>query len=239
LSLDPKGRARQAAALSEKARKIAPEPARVRYNDWHRVRLPASDAFEPVLPVTVIIPSYQPEPGVLATTLAALERQTYPKELLEVVIVDDGSDPPVEVPAPTLTNVTIVRQERRGFGIARARNTGVRASSHAHGVAVFLDGDIIAEAELVAGHARWHHFVSNAVTAGHCGAVSPDGITADAIRGWDRSLAELAAFLPKRGTPAILLSCGLSLPATFASSGGGRSTGNLYARCTEPNHFTR
>lgn len=182
--------------MSEKADKIAPKPTRVRYNEWHRVRLPAPDAFEPVLPVTVIIPSYQPDPCVLAKTLAALETQTYPKELLEVVIVDDGSDPPVELPAPALIDVTIVRQERQGFGIARARNRGARAVSRAHGILVFLDGDIMAEAELVAAHARWHHFVSDVVTTGFSPAAPADGITADAIRCRDGSIAELLSGRP-------------------------------------------
>ena len=53
-----------------------------------------------------------------------------------------------------------VRQERRGFGLARARNAGAQAA--AHDILVFLDGDVIPEAGLVAAHARWHHAVSDA-----------------------------------------------------------------------------
>jgi len=225
LKLDPEGRAEEAtAALSEKAGRIAPKPTWVRYNEWRRVRLPPADVFEPVLPVTVVIPSYQPEPLVLARTLAALERQTYPKELLEVVIVDDGSDPPVELPAPVSVRTTIVRQDRRGFGIARARNTGARAASHGHGILIFLDGDIMAEAEVVAAHARWHHVVADAVTAGFIACVPADGITPRAIRCRDGSIAELISGRPTISLvsePYMIATRGYSTGAFFLGVHGG------------------
>ena len=39
----------------------------------------------------------------------------------------------------------------------------------------FLDSDIVAEAGLLAAHARWHHGVSDALTLGFCPCVSVDG----------------------------------------------------------------
>ena len=59
---------------------------------------------------------------------------------------------------------------------ARARNAGVRAA--AHDILVFLDGDVIPEAGLVAAHARWHHVVSDALTLGFCAYVPVAGIGA-------------------------------------------------------------
>ena len=165
-----------------------PRPAAVRYNDWRRVRMPDAGSFTPTRPVSVIVPCFD-APEALALTLAGLEGQTYPRDLFEVVIVDDGSCPPLSVPPSTPLNVRVVRQERRGFGLARARNAGVRAA--AHDILVFLDGDVIAEARLLAAHARWHHVVSDALTLGFCAYVSVSGLDAVAIRRRPGSLAEL------------------------------------------------
>ena len=114
-----------------------PEPARVPYNDWRQVDMPAPEAFAPTLPVSVIVPAYRAPAETLARTLAALEGQTWPRDLFEVVIVDDGSEPPLERPRSTPLNVKTVLQERCGFGAARARNTGVRAA--AHDILLFLE----------------------------------------------------------------------------------------------------
>ena len=136
----------------------APRPAAVRDNDWRQVVLPEAADFKPALAASVIVPYFE-APAALALTLAGLEGQRWPRELFEVVIVDDGSDPPLARPASTL-DVRVVRQARRGFGLARARNTGARAA--AHDILVFLDGDVIPEAGLLATHARWHQVVSDA-----------------------------------------------------------------------------
>ena len=165
-----------------------PPLAGVRYNDWPSVRLPDPATFAPARAVSVIVPTYRaPEP--LALTLAGLERQDYPRTLLEVVVVDDGSDPPVEPPAGTSLDLRVVRQPRRGFGLARARNSGARAASH--DILVFLDGDVIAEAGLIRAHARWHHAVGDALTQGFCAFVGAHGLRADTVRNHHRALATL------------------------------------------------
>ena len=136
-------------------------------------------------------------PGALALTLAGLEGQDWPRALLEVVVVDDGSEPPLELPALPVSaalEVKLVRQARRGFGLARARNAGARAA--AHPILVFLDGDVIAEAGLLAAHARWHHAVSDALTLGFCAYVSAAGIDAGAVRHRPGTLGELFADRP-------------------------------------------
>ena len=170
-----------------------PRPAAVRYNDWRQVELPGPGAFTPTLPVSVIVPCFE-APEALALTLAGLERQAWPPELLEVVVVDDGSDPPLARPARTPLDLKVVRQDRCGFGLARARNTGVRAA--AHDILVFLDGDVIPEAGLVSAHARWHHAVSDALTLGFCAYVSAAGVGAGAVRAHRGRLGELFAGRP-------------------------------------------
>ena len=181
-------------ALERTCRATAgPRPAEVRYNDWRGVRLPDAGTFRPTLPVSVVVPCFE-APDALALTLAGLAGQDYPRELFEVVIVDDGSEPPLRRPSSTPLDVKRVRQQRRGFGLARARNTGARAA--AHPILVFLDADVIAEAGLLAAHARWHHTVSDALTLGFCASVSVAGIDAGTVLGRAGSLRELFADRP-------------------------------------------
>ena len=175
-------------------RRSSPKPAQVRYNDWRQVALPPPEEFTPALPVSVIMPCYQTPPAVLARTLAALAGQTWPRDLFEVVIVDDGSEPPLAPPPGAPPNVRVVRQERRGFGIARARNTGVRAA--AHSIILFLDGDSLPEAGWLAAHARWHHAVSDVVTVGFRASVAMEDLEAAAIRRRPGTLRELFADRP-------------------------------------------
>jgi len=72
---------------------------------------------------SVIIPTRN-RPGPLRECLAALSRQEFPRDQFEVIVVDDGSEPPLkEVPG-----IKLLRQLRAGP--AAARNTG---AAHARG----------------------------------------------------------------------------------------------------------
>ena len=171
-----------------------PPLAAVRYNDWRRLRVPPAVASAPV---SVIVPYYE-APEALARLLAALETQDWPRRLFEVVVVDDGSRVPLTRPRDTPLDVTVVRQEDRGFGLARARNTGVRAA--AHDVLLFLDGDMLPEAGWIAAHARWHQAVSGVLTLGFRTHVTVDGVTAAAVRERSVPLRELLGGpLPEKG----------------------------------------
>ncbi len=152
------------------------------------------ETFTPTMPVSVIIPYYQTPAETLARTLAALEGQTWPQNLFEVVIVDDGSEPPLERPRTTPLDLRVVRQERRGFGISRARNTGARAA--AHDILLFLDSDMLVEANWIAAHARWHHVVSDALTLGSFCHVAVDDLDAETIRHRAGSLRDLFSDRP-------------------------------------------
>ena len=179
--------------VRESASAARPGPAAVRGNDWRQVAVPAPAAFRPALPISVVVPCFKAQ-GALELTLAGLEGQDYPRPLFEVIVVDDGSRPPLRVPASTPLRVRTMRQERRGFGLARARNAGARMALH--DILVFLDGDVIAEAGLLAAHARWHHAVSDALTLGFCAYVSVEGMDAAAVRDRPASLAALFAGRP-------------------------------------------
>ncbi|MDE0433020.1 MAG: glycosyltransferase [Bryobacterales bacterium] len=170
--------------------KYIPRPTEVRYNNWRLVQMPPPESFLPCIPVSVIVPYYE-RPEELSRTLVSLERQSYPRDLFEVVVVDDGSRTPLERPEKSLLNIKVIHQDDRGYGLARARNNGVREASH--DILLILDCDVLAEADWLAAHARWHHFVKDAVTIGFHYHVSIEGVDADRIRKWPGSLAELFA----------------------------------------------
>lgn len=123
--------------------------------------------------VSVIVPYYRQQ-RELDRTLAALARQTYPADLVEVVVVDDGSPE-----APTVPDgVVLVRQEDRGFRLAAARNLGIRSS---HGdVLCFLDADTAPEPEYVERLTRLVALVPEAVTVGRRRHADFGGVPADA-----------------------------------------------------------
>jgi GT2 family glycosyltransferase len=106
------------------------------------------------LRMSVVIPAHG-RLEQLEVLLEALTQQTYPSELTEVLVVDDGSDPPLDPTLPDGLDVTVLRQERDGFGLARARNLG--AFSSTGDVVVFLDADMIPETTWLQAHARPHH----------------------------------------------------------------------------------
>lgn len=167
----------------------APRPAAVPWNDWSQAPVSPPAAFAPAEAVTVVVPYYQSHAEALPKTLAALEAQSYPRGLFEVVVVDDGSDPPLALSRRPPFQTRIVHQDRQGFGLARARNAGARAASH--DILLFLDSDVLAGPGWIAAHARWHHAVSDALTLGATSYVRTTDISAGAVRGAGEALAGL------------------------------------------------
>tara|TARA_Y100000590_G_scaffold294177_1_gene331470 strand:+ start:681 stop:3584 length:2904 start_codon:yes stop_codon:yes gene_type:complete len=133
-------------------------------NDWRILQPPEiGEENNFVDHVTVILPCYMGQQE-LALTFAGLSLQTYPHHLLEVVVVDDGSDPPIKLPSELPFETSIVAQQRDGFGLARARNLGAEKAKD--GILIFLDCDMIPEPQLVEAHARWHHVNDFSLTLG-------------------------------------------------------------------------
>ena len=132
-------------------------------NDWRvlePVQIGDGDFSDPV---SVILPCYMGQKE-LALTFASLAKQTYPHDLLEVIVVDDGSDPPIKIPFELPFETSVVSQERDGFGLARARNLGAEKAKGE--ILIFLDCDMIPESQLIEAHARWHHINNFSLTLG-------------------------------------------------------------------------
>jgi glycosyltransferase involved in cell wall biosynthesis len=89
--------------------------------------------------VSVIIPVFN-DVEALKKCLNALDRQTYPKDRYEVIVVDNGSEPPVD---PSITNICANLQlicHPLGGSYA-ARNAGIK---HANAdVFGFIDSDCL------------------------------------------------------------------------------------------------
>jgi len=99
--------------------------------------------------VSVIIPTYN-RSEVLAVSLTSLLRQTYKN--IEVVIVDDGStDNTADIintfREETSLVIKYIKQDKNGYGLARARNTGVMEA--AGEVLVILDDRFALEKDAV------------------------------------------------------------------------------------------
>ena len=154
-------------------------PDVVHGNDWRSLTPGEIGSWEPTQRVTVVVPCYNGQEP-LALTFAALARQTYPMDLLEVVIADDGSDPPITVPPGAPFDARVVAQERAGFGLARARNTGAAAATGS--ILVFLDCDMVPEPDHIEAHARWHHLDDRILTLGFRQHVDFSGVTVDDLR---------------------------------------------------------
>ena len=188
---DPAGHGERSVAAP--ATPLVPGPAKVEGNDWKSLDTTPLERFKPRLSATVVVPYYQ-APDVLALTLAGLERQNYPRDLFEVIVVDDGSDPPLEMSEPSPLNVRVTHQPDLGFGLARARNNGARAAQG--DIVVFLDCDMIPADEWLAAHARWHHAASDAMSIGFRRHLDVAGVSAADVRNRGGTLDELFADRP-------------------------------------------
>ncbi|MEM9453160.1 MAG: glycosyltransferase [Myxococcota bacterium] len=142
----------------------------------------ARDGTPPNLPVSVLLPVYN-RMQMLAKTLAGLTHQSYPAELIEVVVADDGSQDDVRSVIDKYSRyfeIQHVYQEDRGYRLSAVRNRGIRAARHDH--LILLDCDMIPTPELVSAFMQYLHVTDRALLIGHRRFVCADGITDDDIR---------------------------------------------------------
>ena len=103
--------------------------------------------------VSVCIPTRNGGRSVVRT-LSMLALQSYPMSRIEVVVADDGSDPPFSLDAAAVPyELRVVRQDASEFGAGRARN--LAAASASGSVLVFLDADVIPERTVIEQYVDW------------------------------------------------------------------------------------
>ena len=124
-------------------------------NDWTpferavQEMYPAGKSHTYSLPVSVVIPVYNRREK-LGKTIAALTHSTYPLDLIEVIIADDGSSDSPETLIPLFGGHFPVRhvfQEDLGYRLSEVRNLGVREANHDQ--IIILDCDMLPEPTLV------------------------------------------------------------------------------------------
>lgn len=188
-------------------------------NDFSPLRPPQLGAWSPALSVSVVVPAHGGPH--LELTLAALAAQTYPDHLMEVLVVDDGSEPPIRLPEIRPVNTRLIRV-RSGWGISNAVNTGAKAADGE--IIQRLDSDMVTCREHIEALARWHHLTDYLVTIGMKRFVEVPPLTAGEVFRAGR-LDEL--FDLDKAVAS-------STEATIAKTDGLRRSRNPYHVCTGP-----
>jgi len=112
--------------------------------------------------ISVIIPTHN-RPEKLADTLACLKQQSLPATEYEIIVVDDGSSPPMILPedaeGPSCTLVRLEGTER-----SAARNAGATVAKG--DLLIFVDDDIIVRDDFLEVHLRAHREWPDALVVG-------------------------------------------------------------------------
>ncbi len=113
--------------------------------------------------VSIIIPTHN-RPEKLRETIDLLRSQDFPVGDFEIVVVDDGSEPPVAFD-PDFTRIPQIRTVRlEGAERSVARNTGAREA--AGELLIFVDDDISVKEDFVSAHWQAHLEFGDALAIG-------------------------------------------------------------------------
>lgn len=109
-------------------------------------------AHESRIQLSVVVPTFG-RSQILNTLLRALEAQTLAKDRFELVVVDDGTVPPIAIDAQAYSySITLLRQENAGPGAARnLAFENVRAP-----LVLILNDDAVPARDLLEGHVAAH-----------------------------------------------------------------------------------
>ncbi|MFB9801229.1 glycosyltransferase, partial [Streptomonospora salina] len=136
----------------------------IRRNDYTALEIPRLGEWEPHLSVSVIVPAHGHQ-DKLDLVLAALAEQSYPSRLMETVVVDDGSEPPLRLPEARPENTRLIASDEGGWGSAHAVTCGAAAGDG--DVVLRLDADMLVYREHVESQLRWHHAADYLAVLGH------------------------------------------------------------------------
>ncbi|ACZ84639.1 glycosyltransferase [Streptosporangium roseum] len=196
----------------------------IRHNDYSPLVPPALGEWDPALPVSVIIPAHGGQHR-LDLTLAALAAQTYPGHLMEVIVVDDGSDPPLRLPEIAPPGTRIVAADPGRWGIAHAVNTGAALAEGR--IIQRLDADMVVCREHIEALARWHHLAGYLVAIGAKKFVEEPELSPAHLYDGVRTGPLEAVFDLSEALPS-------STEQTISRTDGLRTSRNPYHVCTGP-----
>jgi hypothetical protein len=110
---------------------------------------------QPAAPkLSVVIPTRNRQQS-LQRLLRSLQQQTLPPEAFEVVVIDDGSHPALEIEVGKFPFVLRLLRRDMASGAHMARLHGLRAATAAR--VLFLDDDVVADPATLAAHAEASH----------------------------------------------------------------------------------
>ncbi|MEC7462579.1 MAG: glycosyltransferase [Candidatus Thermoplasmatota archaeon] len=135
-------------------------------NDYSFLEAKLDDDFTK-FPISIVIPVYN-RIEMLRRTIAMLTHQTYPLELIEVIIADDGSNDKPEQLIDEFSDyfeVNYVKQKDEGYRLSHIRNLGVRSAKHDN--IIILDCDMAPVPNLVSLFARWLALEEKVILIGH------------------------------------------------------------------------
>ena len=152
-------------------------------NDWSLFEDEVEKRFESrnpesyTMPVSIVIPVYNRKEK-LSKTIAALTHQTYPLNLMEIVVADDGSsDNPEELLDifSSYFEISYLCQEDLGYRLSEIRNKGIKKSSHEQ--IIILDCDMLPEPTLVEEYMKYAHVSQKCVLVGGRRYVNTDNLS--------------------------------------------------------------
>lgn len=122
------------------------------------------EKFKQSIVISIIIPTFNRK-EILSRCLISLINQTFPQNIFEILVVDDGSTDNIEELIKSFNKdqfIRYLRQER--CGQASAENMGIK---NARGnIILLLDNDMIATDILVEEHFKYHQKFKNHIVRG-------------------------------------------------------------------------
>lgn len=159
-------------------------------NDYSFLERRAQEA-NPQLPISIVLPVYN-RIDMLRRTIAMLTHQTYPLELMEIIIADDGSNDHPEqliLEFEDFFDLNYVRQKDIGYRLSHVRNLGVRAAKHDN--IIILDCDMAPVPNLVELYAKWLSLDQKVLLIGHRRYVDANDVSIESVMKNPSAMLEL------------------------------------------------
>ena len=162
---------------------------------------------QPDAHVSIVIPVYN-RIEMLRRTIGMLTHSTYPLELIEVVIADDGSsDNPEQLvnEFSQFFEVNYVKQIDEGYQLSRVRNLGIRSARHDY--IIILDCDMAPVPSLVEDQMKWMTLNRKVITLGHRRYVDANDIEISSVMESPQCMLDLPSVITKNkvmgNSPAV------------------------------------